>query len=229
MYWDPTYILVIIGALLSMAASANIQRTYAKWRKVPTQQGITGAEVAAQILRRNQVTNVQIVRNHGHLTDNFDPRNMQLNLSENVHDSTSVAALGVAAHEVGHALQKKTSYGPLKLRTLMVPAVNIGSWISVPLILVGLLIQSNAGVLIMNIGMIAFGLTAVFTLITLPVEFDASRRAIAALREEEVMSEDELVGARKVLNAAALTYVASATAAILSLLRIYLLIQRRRD
>lgn len=227
-FYDVTYIFVIIGALLSIAASANVQRTFSRYSEVRSSRGLTGAQAAKIILQKYDITNVSIKPVAGNLTDHYRPSNKTLGLSEPVMDVNSIAAIGVAAHEVGHAVQHSRGYAPLYVRNAIVPVVNIGSRLSWPIILVGLLVQESWSQTVLNIGILLFALTTVFTLITLPVEFNASRRAVAALEDSQILNSEELKGTRKVLRAAALTYVAAAAASILSLLRILLLTRSRR-
>ena len=231
LFFDITYIFVIIGAALSMAATENVQRTFNRYSRVRSRNGLTGAQAAQVILRHNNITNVSIQPVQGTLTDHYNPSTLTLGLSEPVMSVDSIAAAGVAAHEVGHAVQHNQGYAPLKMRTTLVPVVNFGSRLSFPILLVGFFMQGSWGSTLLNIGVILFSLTVVFTLITLPVEFNASKRALEALESSHILSDEELNGTRKVLRAAALTYVAAAAASILSLLRILLLTRsgRRRD
>ena len=230
MYLDPTYILVIAGAILSILASAKVKSTYARFSRVQSMSGYTGATAAEAILRRAGIYDVRVQQVRGHLTDHYDPRNKTLNLSDSVYGSTSVAAIGVAAHECGHAIQHARNYVPLQIRSAIVPVVNLGTTLAWPMIALGLIITSFSGNLLLNIGVIAFSLGVLFQLITLPVEFNASGRALTILKESGILRNDENYGARKVLTAAALTYVAGAVAGILQLLRILIIIGgRRRD
>ena len=229
MYWDWTYILVLIGMVLSLAASAKVKSTYAKYQKVRSLSGLTGAVAAERILHANGIYDVAIEQVEGNLTDHYDPGNKVLRLSEAVYDNTSVAAVGVAAHECGHAIQHARAYLPLKLRTAIVPAANLGAGLSWPLILVGLLIGSRSSSFFITAGILLFSLSVLFQLVTLPVELDASRRAVHALSEMGILYGDEVKSTRKVLSAAALTYVAAAAASILQLLRLVLLFGGRRD
>lgn len=230
MYFDPTYLLVIAGAILCMLASAKVRTTYARFSKVQSMSGYTGATASQAILHQAGIYDVRIQHVSGHLTDHYDPRNKTLNLSDSVYGSNSVAAIGVAAHECGHAIQHARHYVPLTLRSAIVPIVNIGTNIGWILILLGLFITSSSGNLMLTIGVLAFSLGVVFQLITLPVEFNASARALKILRETGILRNDENYGARKVLTAAALTYVAGAVAGILQLLRVLIIIGgRRRD
>ncbi|MCI5500848.1 MAG: zinc metallopeptidase [Lachnospiraceae bacterium] len=225
-YIDPTYMLVIIGALLCMAASANVNMTFSRYSRNSTRSGITGQEAARRILMHAGITDVRIERIGGSLTDHFDPRNRVVRLSDSVYNSTSVAAIGVAAHECGHVIQHSTGYLPIKIRSAIVPVVNIGSRLSLPIILLGIILSSFD---LVNIGIILFGLTFAFQLVTLPVEFNASHRALKILESDGMMYDDELRGARKVLKAAALTYITAAVSTLLQLLRLVLLFGRRSD
>lgn len=222
-YWDSTYILVIIGAIICMAASAKVKTTFNKYSKRRSMSGMTGAMAAERILRAAGITDVVVRQVPGSLSDHYNPSNKTLNLSDTVYGSNSVAAVGVAAHECGHAIQHARGYAPLSLRTAFVPVANIGSMLAWPVIILGLLINSRSSMMIINIGILLFSFAVIFQLITLPVEFNASRRALVMLKTQGILGDDELVYTRKVLGAAALTYVASAAAAILQLLRIILL------
>ncbi|MBR4910529.1 MAG: zinc metallopeptidase [Clostridia bacterium] len=227
MYWDPTYILVIIGALICAAASLNVSRTFKKYNKTFNSRGQTAEEVARTILNSAGILDVRIERISGSLTDHYSPKEKVLRLSEDVYGSTSVAAIGVAAHECGHAIQHKVNYAPLTLRSLSVPIANFGSILYLPIIILGFIL-GNMG--LAQIGVLLFCLIVLFQLITLPVEFNASRRAITVLAESNILSPDELVGAKKVLTAAAMTYVAALFSSLLQLLRLVLLTRgNRRD
>ncbi|KAF1305848.1 zinc metallopeptidase [Candidatus Enterococcus willemsii] len=219
-FFDPTYILVIIGMLISMAASAYVNSTFKKYDNVRSRHNVTGTQAAQFILTNQQINNVGVQGIAGNLTDNYNAGTKMLSLSEATAQSTSVAAIGVAAHECGHAVQDAKNYFPLRLRAAIVPVANIGSTISIPLILIGVLLR---GSLLINLGLIAFSLAFIFQLVTLPVEFDASRRALAILGEGGLLTEEELPMARKVLTAAALTYVAAAISTLLQLLRLVIL------
>lgn len=227
-YFDPTYVLVLIGVILSLAASAKVRTTFEKYSRVRSSSGLTGAEAAERILRRAGIFDVRIERVSGNLTDHYDPRKKVLRLSDSVYGSNSIAAIGVAAHECGHAIQHQNSYIPLMFRNTLVPIVNFGSAIAWPLILIGLLLVGSQTLI--NIGIILFSLAVLFQLVTLPVEFNASKRAIERLGETGILYGDELRHSKKVLDAAALTYVAAAAASILQLLRLIILFGgRRRD
>jgi len=224
-YFDWTYILIIPGLLLGLWAQHRVQSAYQEYSRVATRLGRPASEIAADLLRRNGNHAVRVGRVSGQMTDHYDPGKEVLNLSEGVYGSASVAALGIAAHEAGHAMQKMDGYAPLKLRTAAVPVVNIGSTASTPLFVLGLIMAWQP---LVYIGIALFSLSVVFSLITLPVEFDASKRAIRMLTEGGYITESERGGVKAVLNAAALTYVAAAVTSIMSLLRL-LLIARSRD
>ena len=228
-YYDGTYLLVVIGALLSLMASAKVKSSFARYSNVRSMSGMTGREAAERILRNSGIYDVQVQHIYGNLTDHYDPRNKVLSLSDSVYNSNSVAAIGVAAHECGHAIQHAKGYAPLSIRGALVPVANFGSTISWPLILMGLLIRSNASMLFINLGILAFSFAVLFQIVTLPVEFNASRRAVRILGDTGMLGPDELRGTRKVLSAAALTYVAGAAAGILQLLRLLIIGGRRND
>ncbi len=225
---DPTIILVLIGALLSMWASSRVNSTYAKFSKVQSRTGMTGAEAALRILHSQGIYDVTVQQVAGELTDHYDPRTKTVNLSQLVYGQTSVAAIGVAAHECGHAVQDNIGYVPLRMRAAFVPVANLGSKLSWPLILLGLIIGLTPFV---EVGIWMFVAVVAFQLITLPVEFNASGRAVRLLDELGILSGSEVSSTRKVLSAAALTYVAAAAASILQLLRLVILFggRRRRD
>lgn len=228
-YFDPTYILVLIGAVLCLAAQAKVSMTYGKYEKVRSRTGMTGAQAAQRILEMSGIYDVRIERVSGRLTDHYDPTGKVLRLSDATYASGSVAAIGVAAHECGHAVQHHKGYGPLRLRSALVPAANIGSKAGIPLIILGALLGMNQ--ILIQIGIWVFALAVLFQVVTLPVEFDASKRALAMLDGYGLMDREETAGCRKVLRAAALTYVAAAATAILQLLRLVLLFggNKRRD
>lgn len=228
-YWDPTYFLVVIGAVICMIASAKVRTTYNKYARYASASGMTGAQAAEQILHAAGIYDVQIRHVSGSLTDHYDPRNQTLNLSDSVYASRSVAAVGVAAHECGHAIQHQVNYIPLNLRSAIVPVANIGSMLAWPLILIGLLFSGSSSNLFIQLGIAAFSFAVLFQLVTLPVEFNASRRALVMLEDMHILNETELPKTRRVLRAAALTYVASAAAAILQLLRLIILFGGRND
>lgn len=228
-WWDPTYFLVIIGAVICLLASAHVYNTFKKYAKYRSMSGMTGAQAAQRILNAAGIYDVEIRHVSGNLTDHYDPRNKTLSLSDSVYDSASVAAVGVAAHECGHAIQHQKNYAPLTIRGAIVPVANIGSTLAWPLILIGLFISSRSGQALITAGIICFSLAVLFQIVTLPVEFNASRRAVRILGETGILGEQELGYTRKVLGAAALTYVAGAASAILQLLRLILLFGGRRD
>ena len=223
MFWDSTYLLVILGALLCAAASWNIRKTYREYSQWFSRRGLRGEDVAANILRNAGIYDVQITRIGGSLTDYYSPADKVLRLSDSVYGSSSVAAIGVAAHECGHAIQHQVHYLPLALRSLSVPIANIGSFLYWPVILLGLVLSAPG---LVQIGVLLFVFVVLFQLITLPVEFNASHRALCILSESGLLMEDELEGAKKVLRAAALTYVASLFSSLLQLLRLLLLTGR---
>ena len=224
-YMDWTYLLIIPGLILGLWAQHQVNSAYRRYGQVQTRLGRTACEVAQDLLRRNGNSVVRVGRVQGQLTDHYDPAKEVLNLSEGVYGSSSVAALGVAAHEAGHAMQKQEGYAPLKLRTAAVPIVNFGSTAATPLFVLGLVFSWQP---LVYVGIALFSLSVIFALITLPVEFDASRRAVRMLTEGGYVTEEERSGVKAVLNAAALTYVASAVTSLLSLLRL-LIIARRND
>lgn len=228
-YFDPTYILILIGALLSMWASSRVKSTFARYDRVRNIRGITGAQAAETILHQAGIYNVSVQRISGSLTDHYDPAAKVLRLSDSVFGATSVAAIGVAAHECGHAIQDQQDYVPLRIRTSLVPICNFGSTISWPLILIGVFMGWNQ--LLIRTGIILFFAVVLFQLVTLPVEFNASSRALKILSSTGLLQGDENEGAKKVLSAAALTYVAGAAASILQLLRLIILFggRGRRD
>lgn len=229
-YWDPTYILVVIGAVICMIASARVKGTFNKYSQLRSMSGMNGAQVAQRVLQAAGIYDVQVRHVSGSLTDHYDPRTKTVNLSDPVYNATSVAALGVAAHECGHAIQHAKSYAPLSTRSALVPIANFGSMLAWPVILIGLFFNTRSSGLIIDIGILLFSAAVLFQLVTLPVEFDASRRALVMLRTQGILADDELKYTRRVLKSAALTYVASAAAAILQLLRIILITNgRRRD
>lgn len=229
-YFDPTYILVLIGVLICLAASARVKSVFARYSRVRSYSGLTGREAAEQILRRNGIYDVRVIHIPGNLTDHYDPRNKTLGLSDTVYGYASVAAIGVAAHECGHAVQHAVGYSPLKIRGALVPAANFGSAISWPLILIGLLMNSQMSIMLINLGILCFCAAVLFQLVTLPVEFNASGRAVKVLESSGMLRGEEVGDVKKVLRAAALTYVASAASAILQLLRLLIITGgRRRD
>lgn len=226
--FDPTFLLVIAGLVITGLASSYVNRTFKKYDQLKSRNGVTGTQAAQYILQNQGINDVGVQQIAGDLTDNYNSGNKLLSLSEATARSTSVAAIGVAAHECGHAVQDAKHYIPLKLRAAIVPVANIGSTVSLPLILIGVFVGWNQTLI--NLGIFAFSLALLFQLVTLPVEFDASRRALSILREGNMLDQDELAAARKVLIAAALTYVAAALSTFLQLLRLVLLFGgNRRD
>lgn len=225
-YYDPTYFLVIIGFALAAFASMGVQAAFKKYEKVKSVRQYTGADSARKILDANGLYDVRVEHISGNLTDHFDPKSNVIRLSDATYGSTSVAAIGVAAHEAGHAVQHAEGYVPIKVRNAIVPAVNICSTLAMPVFIIGLLLEQ------LNLayaGIILFSAALLFQLITLPVEFDASHRAIKILDSAAMLEEDELRGAKKVLRAAAMTYVAAALSSALQVLRLILLTNSRRD
>lgn len=227
MLYDPTMILIIAGMVVSLIASARVKSTFAKYNKVRSMSGLTGAQAAQRVLNSAGIYDVGIQQVSGNLTDHYDPRTKTLNLSQSTFGSNSVAAIGVAAHECGHAIQDRENYSPLVLRSTLVPAANLGSTLSWPIFIAGLLFSMRP---LLYAGIILFTLAVIFQLVTLPVEFNASGRAVAILRTSGLMGDQEVTGVKKVLTAAALTYVASLAASILQLLRLIILAGgRNRD
>ena len=224
--FDPLYILVIIMGILCMVASSRVSSVYKKYARIRSRSNMTGAQVAMEILRRNGITDVSVRHVSGNLTDHFDPRTKTVNLSDATYDSPSVAAVGVAAHECGHVCQHEFGYLPLKIRTAIVPAASIGSKAGIPILILGMLLSLP---FLIKIGIWVFSLAVLFQVVTLPVEFDASRRALVMLDEYGILDQEELGHSKKVLSAAAMTYVASAASAVVQLLRLVLLNGRRRD
>jgi len=223
--FDSGYVLVLIAAIISMIASANVNSTFKKYSQIHNHMGYTGADAARKILDMNGLYNVRIERVGGNLSDHFDPKTNVVRLSDSTYNSTSVGAIGVAAHEVGHAVQHATGYSPIKVRNAIVPVVNVCNFLSMPILILGLIFSYT----FVQLGIILFSATVLFQLITLPVEFNASNRAIKTLEAQNMLAADELKGASKVLKAAALTYVAAAVSSIMSLLRLILLFGNRRD
>lgn len=220
-YFDPTYFLVIIGLVLTIVASMRMNSTFSKYARIKSASGLTGAQAAQRILNNAGIYDVTIEHVGGNLSDHYDPRNKVLRLSDATYSSDSVAAVGVAAHECGHAIQHQENYGPLALRSTLVPAANIGSRLGVPIILLGLLLGS--GSFLIQLGIWVFSLSVLFQFVTLPVEFNASSRAMKCLEGYGILGSTELGQCRQVLSAAALTYVAAAAASVLQLLRLVML------
>jgi len=229
-YMDPGYILVIVAAILSLIASSRVSSTFKKYSQQRTLKGITAEQAARKILDENGLYDVRIESISGNLTDHYDPRANVIRLSDTVKSSTSVAAVGVAAHEAGHAVQHATGYVPIKLRNVIVPVANIGSMAGPYLILIGLVLSGAMSDIFLNLGIWFFAAAVLFQLVTLPVEFNASRRAIETLGNGMYLYEDEIPAVKKVLGAAAMTYVAAAAVSIANLLRFLMLVGgRRRD
>ena len=233
-YFDWTYMVLVLPCIiLSLWASSNVKSTFNRYSKQYSSRRITGAEAANRVLSANGVTGVRIERVSGNLTDHFDPKTNVIRLSDSVYDSTSTAAIGVACHEAGHAVQYAYSYGPIRLRAAVIPVTNFGSRIAMPLILLGVLLSAfmEASYTLVYLGIACFGLSLVFQLITLPVEFNASRRAMQAIEQVNILTDEEQKGARKTLTAAALTYVAATAVALSQLLRLLVVFggRRRRD
>jgi Zn-dependent membrane protease YugP len=228
-YFDPTFFLVLIGIGITLLASLRVKSTFSKYSRVRSRSGLTGAQAAEKILYNSGIYDVRIERIQGGLTDHYDPKNKILRLSDSVYGQDTLAAIGVAAHECGHAIQHKNSYAPLAIRSAIVPVANIGSMAAWPVIIFGILMSYNQ--FLINLGIILFSAAVLFQIITLPVEYNASKRAIARLSETGILYGDELGQSKKVLDAAALTYVAAAAATILQLLRLIILFGggRRRD
>ena len=220
-YYDPTYILVLIGVVISLWASAKVNSTYQKYSRTRSYSGLTGAEAARRILNSAGIYDVTVEHVRGNLTDHYDPRARVLRLSDSVYGSSSVAAIGVAAHECGHAIQDEESYAPLRIRSALVPVANFGTKAAIPIIILGLFFGSSYTLI--QIGLLCFALGTLFQIVTLPVEFNASARAVRILGDSHMLMEEELQQTRKVLSAAALTYVAAELASVLSLLRLFLL------
>ena len=232
--FDMTYLTLVLPCLLlSLWASANVNSTFKKYAQQFSIRRLTGAEAAQRVLAANGVRGVRIDRVSGNLTDHFDPKNNVIRLSDSVYNSTSTAAIGVACHEAGHAVQYAQNYGPIKLRAAIIPITNFGSKIAMPLILIGILLSALGDIsyTFVYLGIAAFSLSLVFQLITLPVEFNASRRAMQAIEQANILTEEEQRGARKTLTAAAMTYVAATTVSLAQLLRLILIFggRRRRD
>lgn len=226
-FYDSYYLLLVMPAMLiALYAQFKVNSTFKKYASMHSMSGLTAAQVARRILDDNGLQNVPVERVGGHLTDHFDPRTNVVRLSDSVYGSTSVASIGVAAHEVGHAVQHATAYGPIRARNAVLPVANIGSTLSVPLILLGLVLSFEP---LVSIGIILFSAIVLFQLVTLPVEFNASRRALVTLEKNGTLGGTELSGAKKVLSAAAMTYVAAAIVSAMQLLRLVLISNRRRD
>lgn len=230
MYFDWTILLIIPAMILAMVASANVKSTFRKFSAVGNLRGLTGAQAARTLLDRNGLTNVRIEGVSGELTDHYDPQAGVIRLSSPVYDKSSISAVGVACHEAGHAIQHAQDYAPLRIRNAIIPVTNFGSRLAIPLVLIGIILAqfSERFLLIAVLGVLAYCLCVVFQLVTLPTEFDASRRAMACISEYGLLSEEEQAGAKKVLTAAALTYVASLAVALSQLLRLLLIVASNR-
>lgn len=231
MYFDWTYVVLVLPCLiLSLWASSSVNSTFNKYSKQYSRRNLTGAQAAERVLRANGVYNVRIERISGNLTDHFDPKTNVIRLSDSVYGSTSTAAIGVACHEAGHAVQYAQHYAPIKLRATLVPITNLGSKISMPLILLGLVLSflGEMSYFFVYLGIACFGLSVLFQFVTLPVEFNASRRAMQAIENTQLLTEEEQKGARKTLTAAAMTYVAATATALAQLLRLLVLFGGRR-
>jgi Zn-dependent membrane protease YugP len=230
--FDLTYAILVLPCLiLSLWASFNVKSTFKRYSNQYSSRRITGAQAAQRVLSANGVTNVRIERISGKLTDHFDPRSNVIRLSDDVYDSTSTAAIGVACHEAGHAVQYAQSYGPIKFRAAIIPITNIGCHLSMPLIILGLILSSMGymSTFFIYLGIAFFGLSVLFQFVTLPVEFNASRRAMRAISDVNILNDEEQRGARKTLTAAALTYVAATAVALMQLLRLILIFGGRKD
>lgn len=224
---DSYYLILVLPAIIfSLIAQRRVNSAFDTYSRVYSRRGITGADAARAVLRLSGITNVQIERVSGELTDHFDPRTNTIRLSQNVYDAATVAAIGVAAHEAGHAVQYAHSYFPIRVRAAIIPITQFGSSAAMPLIFIGMFLNTS---LLIDLGLIFFFTSVVFQLVTLPVEFNASNRAIAAIAEAGLLYEDELPGARKTLSAAALTYVAALMVALAQFLRLLMIFGRRRD
>ena len=229
--FDWTYLTLVLPCIiLSLWASSNVNSTFRRYSQTHSSRRITGAQAAQRVLSANGVSGVRIERIRGNLTDHYDPKANVIRLSDSVHDSTSVASIGVACHEAGHAVQYAQSYGPIKLRAAIIPVTNFGSRLAMPLILLGILFSAFAdfSYTLVYLGIACFGLSLVFQLITLPVEFNASRRAMQAISDGNLLTEEEQQGAKKTLQAAALTYVAATAVALAQLLRLLTIFGRGR-
>ena len=225
--FDYTYILVLIGVGLAMWASAGLNSTYAKYSRIASSMNMTGEDVARKMLADNGIYDVEVRHIAGSLTDNYNSRNKTVNLSDGIYNSTSVAAISVAAHECGHAVQDNVGYMPLRFRAALFPVANIGSTLAWPMILLGIFLGHTGGMFI-QIGILLFMFAVLFQIVTLPVEYNASHRALVQLRDWSMLRQDEEAGARKVLNAAALTYLVAAISSVLQLLRLLILFGGRR-
>lgn len=227
-YFDWTYLVLVLPAILLAAwASANVNRTFKKYANQHSRRGITGAEAARRVLDANGLHHIRIEHISGSLTDHYDPRGNVIRLSDSVYGNTSTAAIGVACHEAGHAVQHAVGYAPIKLRTAIIPITNIGSKLAMPLILLGLLFMNTQLYYLVYAGILCFSFSALFQLVTLPTEFNASRRALSAIESGNLLYDNELAGAKKTLRAAALTYVAALAVSLAQLLRLLLIVAGR--
>lgn len=226
LFYDPTFILVVIGFVISLIAQIRVKSAYGRYAKVLSSRGLTAERAAQKVLEYYGIHDVQIVPIRGDLTDNYNPRTNIISLSESVYGKTSIAAIGVACHEAGHAAQHAEGYLPIKVRNVIIPACNIGSSIGIPIAILGAFLGTYT---LVYVGLLLYALVAVFQFVTLPVEFNASRRAIKVIGETDILTEDERRGAVKVLKAAAMTYVAALATAILNLLRLFILFGGSRD
>ncbi len=229
MFYDPTYILLILGVVITIFAQVKLKSTFSKYSTVRSMRGYTGREAAEEILRTQGLHDVSVRHVRGNLSDHYDPRTKTVNLSDATYNQTSISAVGVAAHECGHALQHNKNYAPLKLRTAFVPVARFGSMAAVPLIILGMFFSGNTSELIIEIGIIAFFASVIFQVITLPVEFNASKRAVNLLGSTGILADSELPATKSVLSAAALTYVAAVAASLLQLFRLLLITRNRRS
>lgn len=228
--FDLTYLIFIVPCIIiTLICQVKVQSTFSKYSKIRNSRNITGAQAAEYVLRQNGVTGVRIEHVSGSMTDHFDPRTNVIRLSDTVYNSNSVAAVGVACHEAGHAVQHAVGYLPNKIRGIILPMAKIGSQLSWILILLGLIFTAKVGFVLLYIGIVLFSLSVLFTIATLPVEFNASKRALECIRESDLLYGDEYTGAKRTLQAAAMTYVASALTAIMQLLRLIVIARSRRD
>ena len=226
-FWEPTFFLLLPPLILAFYAQARVRGAYKKYSQIFAASKISGARVAHELLQTSGAGDVKIEKVAGELTDRYDPRTRVLRLSQGVYESTSIAALGIAAHESGHAIQHQSHYQPLALRTMIYPVASLGSTLAFPLFFIGFIFSRRGPSVLMDIGILLFAAAVVFSLVTLPVEFNASKRALALLEDRRFLTADEMTGARKVLKAAALTYVASTATAAMQLLRMFILRQSR--
>ena len=225
--FDIYYFILIIPALLfGLCAQSQVNNNFSKYSQIETMRGMTGAQAAEYILRQNGIYDVQVRHISGHLSDNFNPKNKTVNLSDSVYSSTSIAAIGVAAHEAGHAVQHAVNYNPIRIREMIIPVTQIGSWLYLPILLIGVIFSSQG---LVNAGILLFSTLAIFQLVTLPIEFNASRRALNVITETGMLEEIESERAKQVLSAAAMTYVAALLVSVMSLLRLILRTRNRRN